>query len=91
MQSSSPSLPGGAEELLANSEFSEETELWTRAVEDERRYIEGDLVATEGSVGRRGREGKAEVIGPVTGGGLERSGCGAVWVMMQAGEKVSLF
>lgn len=68
LQSSSPSLPGGAEELLANSEFSEETELWTMAVEDERRYIEGDLVATEGSVGRRGREGNAEVIGPVTVG-----------------------
>lgn len=49
--------------MFANSEFSEDTELWTGAVEEERRYTEGDLgTPTEGSVGRRGRDGNADVI-----------------------------
>lgn len=83
LQSSSLVLLGGVEELLANSEFSEETELWTSAVEDERRYIEVDLVAaTEGSVGRRGREGNAEL--------MSRSGCGAVLQAGRAGGVLEL-
>lgn len=84
LQSSSPEPLGELIVLLANSEFNEETELWTGAVEEERRYIEGDLgTPTEGMVGRRGRDGNADAIEGRTRRGrlrergrLVRSGCG---------------